>query len=402
MSHGQTPPVGLQVMSRAFSRFAHVIGFVCLSGAILDLLGFQSLDMSRMLWPALFPLLATFVALVLLDRRRTLVRSLVFLAVGGAAQLAFVTTILLGVAGTSFANTPALSLVAITLSLVAGPGIASSAGILWSLAGFVVGTLASLGAELLAGARLELDLLAVLTELSLVIMLGVVGLTRSRRLSVRPDLDRAAMDEQLADLRYRIEVRAAALMHDMVLNHLAAIAAEPGEMIHPELRIRIEKDLDFLAREEWLGEPEPATDSTGRTGWRRSALQAAVQEARALPLTVDVTGDLAAVARLSPERDTALGLAVKQCLVNVVRHAEVESAEVVVIGSDAEVSVMVIDAGRGFSEQSVASDRLGLRQSVHRRIESVGGAVQVWSTPGRGTTVMLRVPAATERVRVDD
>jgi signal transduction histidine kinase len=54
---------------------------------------------------------------------------------------------------------------------------------------------------------------------------------------------------------------------------------------------------------------------------------------------------------------------------------------------------MVIDTGKGFSEEETGSDRLGLRQSVRRRIEAVGGTVQVWSTPGKGTSVMIRVPA---------
>ena len=110
-------------------------------------------------------------------------------------------------------------------------------------------------------------------------------------------------------------------------------------------------------------------------------------------MTVDVTGDLGAIGRLSSERDQAVGLAAKQCLVNVLRHAQVERAEVVIIGSESDVSVMVIDAGRGFSEEQIASDRLGLRQSVRRRIENVGGDVQLWSTPGRGTSILIRVPA---------
>ena len=55
---------------------------------------------------------------------------------------------------------------------------------------------------------------------------------------------------------------------------------------------------------------------------------------------------------------------------------------------------MVIDGGKGFHERETSVDRLGLRQSVRRRIESVGGTVQVWSTPGKGTSVMIRVPAS--------
>jgi signal transduction histidine kinase len=142
-----------------------------------------------------------------------------------------------------------------------------------------------------------------------------------------------------------------------------------------------------------LNDPAPTVDDPLRADWRHSALFSAVQEARDLSLSVDLTGDPGAIARLTSEQDVAVGLAAKQCLVNVLRHAQVDRAEVVVIGSATDVSVMVIDAGRGFSEQLVASDRLGLRQSVRRRIENVGGEVQLWSTPGRGTSVLIRVPA---------
>ncbi|MDQ1579164.1 MAG: hypothetical protein QOE21_1851, partial [Microbacteriaceae bacterium] len=53
---------------------------------------------------------------------------------------------------------------------------------------------------------------------------------------------------------------------------------------------------------------------------------------------------------------------------------------------------MVVDTGRGFSEGETGADRLGLRTSVRRRIEAIQGSVQVWSTPGRGTSIMIRIP----------
>jgi signal transduction histidine kinase len=62
---------------------------------------------------------------------------------------------------------------------------------------------------------------------------------------------------------------------------------------------------------------------------------------------------------------------------------------------------MVIDAGKGFTEAEMGADRLGLRQSVRKRIESVGGHVQVWSTPGKGTSVMIRLPALEPEVVID-
>jgi signal transduction histidine kinase len=99
------------------------------------------------------------------------------------------------------------------------------------------------------------------------------------------------------------------------------------------------------------------------------------------------------VARLDHESSTALGLAVKQCLVNVLKHSGTTQAEVAVYGSEADVSVMVVDTGKGFMETETGADRLGLRNSVRRRIEAIEGTVQVWSTPGRGTSIMIRVPA---------
>jgi signal transduction histidine kinase len=57
---------------------------------------------------------------------------------------------------------------------------------------------------------------------------------------------------------------------------------------------------------------------------------------------------------------------------------------------------MVIDTGKGFSEAETGADRLGLRNSVRRRIEAIDGTVQVWSTPGRGTSIMIRVPVESD------
>jgi signal transduction histidine kinase len=73
---------------------------------------------------------------------------------------------------------------------------------------------------------------------------------------------------------------------------------------------------------------------------------------------------------------------------------------VAVYGSDAEISIMVVDEGRGFVESATASDRLGLRNSVRGRIASVGGSVQIFSTLGRGTSVTIRVPVNSS-VRAD-
>jgi signal transduction histidine kinase len=286
-----------------------------------------------------------------------------------------------------------LSLVAVSLVLVGGSGFVPTSAILWGTAGFLLAQAATVAAVVVTGSPFRLDAISVVVEVGLVLVELTDALTRSRRLAVRPELDRAVLDEALYTVRYRSEVKAAALMHDTVLGHLTAIAAGADGALPHRLRSEMAGDVEMLVGDDWLAEPEADRNLAARSDWRSSALMVAVNEVRELSLTVDVTGDPGAIARLTGERDAAVGLAVKQCLVNVLRHAQVARAEVVIIGSDADVSIMVIDAGRGFSEDLIASDRLGLRQSVRRRVESVGGEVRLWSTPGRGTSILIRVPS---------
>jgi signal transduction histidine kinase len=390
---GQSQHVGLLAVNRAFSRFAHVTGYACLGGAILEIVGYQADAPTALIWPVLLPLAISLLLLVLLDRWRTASYSVLFLVVGGVSQYLLSVSLLSAFPSVRVSHTLVLSLVSVSLVLVCGPGFVPSSTIIWGTVGFAISQVASVAAAMSTGSPFLIDVIVIVVEVGLVLVELTDAVTRGRRLAVRPELDRAVIDDELSVLRYRTEVRAAALMHDTVLGHLAAIAAGANQALPPRLRSEIEKDLGVLIGEEWLNDPVPASDDQSRSDWRRSALLSAVQEARDLSLTVDVTGDPGAIGRLTSERDVAVGLAAKQCLVNVLRHAQVERAEVVVIGSESDVSIMVIDEGRGFSEQLVASDRLGLRQSVRRRIENVGGEVRLWSTPGRGTSVLIRVPA---------
>jgi signal transduction histidine kinase len=394
VSQGQSQHVGLLAVNRAFSRFAHVTGYVCLIGAFCEVAGYQAAAPKSLIWPVLLPLVVTLALLVLLDRWRTTIYSVLFLVVGTLTQY-WLSFALLSAFGSVRSNhTLVLSLVAVSLVLVCGPGFVPTSTIVWGVVGFALGQGASVAAMFSTRSHFELDAISLVVVIGLVLVESTDAITRSRRLAVRPELDRAVLDDELSVLRYRTEVRAAALMHDTVLGHLAGVATSPDGPLSPRLTSEIQRDLGILIGEDWLNDAAPAADDQARADWRRSALMVAVQEVRDLSLTVDVTGDLGAIGRLTDERGVAVGLAAKQCLVNVLRHAQVARAEVVIIGSESDVSVMVIDAGRGFSEELVASDRLGLRQSVRRRIESVGGDVRLWSTPGRGTSILIRVPAA--------
>lgn len=386
-------------LRRALSKATHVVALVCILTAGFVTIAIQSAQPRLILWPALIAFVLMAFALWQLDRHRTPFYGAAYIAIGAACVYWVSVVAMSEFPGVIVSDTFVLSLTKVALIMVGGSGVRAVSAIGWTVGAGLLAGAATFIAARQTGSTFALDGTAIAAVLLIVAIQVGFSFTRSRGRSAQPGLHRAARDEQLSAMRYRIEVKAAAVMHDTVLNHLAAIAnAEEGE-IQQALRDQIDRDLEVLVGEEWLLDLDGAPDQQTHVDWRSSPLFKVIEESRQLGLEVEVSGDLTAASRLGVEHATAVALAAKQCLVNVSRHAGTDRAEVVVYGSDREVSVMVIDSGKGFSEEETGSDRLGLRQSVRRRIENVGGSVQVWSTPGRGTSVMIRVPA-TDRAEV--
>ncbi len=391
MTMGLPSHVALRAMSLALSRAAHGMSLAVLCCGLVVALGFAAAYPDRVLWPALLALAVMFPMVWFVQRHRTLRAGLAYLAIGAGATYVHTITYALAVPHVLDDLTLWLAPPKIVLVLVAAGGVGLGRAVVWLLAGYVVAEVSASVALVLAGVPYVFDLL------TLALLLEAIGVCLLAFLSVRgavrahPRLQHAAREELLDDLRSRMEVRAAALMHDTILSHLAAIASSSGAELDDRQKEQIDRDLQILSGQEWINSASDTTAAADSLD-RASPLRDAIAQVRDEGLEVTGTGDFGSVLRLSPEQAQALGLAAKQCLVNVIKHSGVMTAEVAVYASDDEVSVMIIDAGRGFSEASVGSDRLGLRASVQSRIESVGGLVQVWSTPGAGTSVLIQFP----------
>lgn len=232
------------------------------------------------------------------------------------------------------------------------------------------------------------DVTATGVFLVLVLVLSLLRVSRRRARALEPDFVRADSDDSAAMLRERAANRVSALVHDTVLNELAVVSTREAGPVPDHVRERIAASIAHVVAENAQGNAEM------RPGDRLGgAVADAVDAARVLGLAVTVDGDIAAVSALSPTVAAALGLAVRQCLENVFAHAGTDSAEVALIAGDRVLTAMVVDSGRGFHEEGVGPDRLGLRNSVRKRIEAVGGTVQVWTTEGVGTSVSMTVPS---------
>lgn len=89
---------------------------------------------------------------------------------------------------------------------------------------------------------------------------------------------------------------------------------------------------------------------------------------------------------------TAISLAAAEALRNSKRHAGEHAVRRVRLALSAErVRVVVNDDGVGF-EPATPPSRLGITESIHRRMAELGGSSTVRSQPGRGTEVTLSWP----------
>ena len=190
------------------------------------------------------------------------------------------------------------------------------------------------------------------------------------------DLD----SERAARIREAERADLAAHLHDSVLQTLALIQRRSGD---PATVTRLARSQERELR-DWLYGPRPVDDGTLATEVRAAA--ADVEDRHGVAVDVVLVGD-----RATDERVSALVAALREAIVNAVRHAGAPVQVYVESGPDA-VEAFVRDRGPGFDLAGVPADRLGVRESIIARMERYGGSAVVRSRPGEGTEVRLRLP----------
>ncbi len=92
-----------------------------------------------------------------------------------------------------------------------------------------------------------------------------------------------------------------------------------------------------------------------------------------------VAGDLVQIAR--------------EALSNVGRHSNATTCRIALQWTNGEAVLEIADDGVGFEPSKVAGSGQGLRD-IRERTSSLGGDVEIVSTPGAGTEVRIRVPVS--------
>jgi Signal transduction histidine kinase len=382
------------ITARAVLRagWAVAIGYLAIAAVMLIDLGVSRGDPGAML-PSLGALIIVFCALLAVMLRPGPRRGVLFLAVGTIAAFAFAYYLLLSDPTLGEHGTYLLNRVGVVLLLIGPISSRLIDGMLWCTAGYLLGLAATACAQLALGLEVRpgwgplVSLVIYLT-----IILTFTFIRRSQRRFV-PDFSAVEVEAARMSGRRELEERAVAIIHDTVLSDLNALANGRGPL-DDRARTRFARDIAAVTAAT-VG-TSSALRAGGTDDTLRDGLLGVINDFQWRGLSVEVSGGEALTVPLPDAVGDAVIGALRSCLENVVRHSGSHSAEVFFDSSEAQLSIMVVDHGRGFDPSAIREDRLGIRSSVIARIESCGGSVRLWSAVGAGTSIVMTVPAGAD------
>jgi signal transduction histidine kinase len=187
-------------------------------------------------------------------------------------------------------------------------------------------------------------------------------------------------EERRERIRSQERTEMAAHLHDSVLQTLALIQ-----------RTDSARDMVALARGQ---ERELRAWLSGKPLRQENSVAGAIESSAAsvglqfkVPVEVVTVGDAPLDERLEPIVD-----ATREATINAAKHSGAERISVYVEVEPDAVAAYVRDDGKGFDPAAVASERRGIADSIHGRMERSGGTAVISSEPEGGTEVQLVLP----------
>lgn len=208
---------------------------------------------------------------------------------------------------------------------------------------------------------------------------------------------RQALLEEVIQAQEAERARVARDLHDQIGQSLTSILialrvyenagpdSDDGRKRGEELRELVTDTLDDVRRLAFELRPAVLDDIGLITALHR--LGEALHQRTGVLVSWTVAG-LDDEHRLEPNVETAIYRIAQEALTNVARHAGVDQAHGRIdADSDGAIVLEIRDDGSGF-EPSAKIGSLGLA-GMHERASLIGGALDVASAPGKGTTVRL-------------
>ncbi|RYE85678.1 MAG: PAS domain S-box protein, partial [Myxococcales bacterium] len=218
---------------------------------------------------------------------------------------------------------------------------------------------------------------------------------------VRTEAARTALQRQLTMVQESERRRVARDLHDQTGQLLAGLAlaikavglSGPLPPAASERLEEVQRVADELGRQVHALAVRLRPTALDDLGLRAALNQLTTQWAVQSRVSIDLQTVGFESGRLPEEIETVVYRVVQEALTNVTKHAQATQVSVVVSRQGGHAMVMIEDDGRGFVPEAVGQGRLGL-VGMRERVEQVGGHLDIESSLGRGTTLLVRLPVA--------
>ncbi len=216
---------------------------------------------------------------------------------------------------------------------------------------------------------------------------------RVRETAISEERDRIAreMHDSLAQVLGYVNTKAQAVLELLKRGDADRAATQVGQLGEAARTAYADVREGILALRTSLGPGRNLVDALSEflTTWREQSGVAAT-----LVLTPG-----SSLEGLAPAAELQLLRIVQEALANVRKHASASSVQVLVTSETGTLRVTIADDGRGFTTDSRprgtddSTPHFGL-STMRERAESVGGTLEVQSTPNAGTSVIVTLPLA--------
>jgi len=160
---------------------------------------------------------------------------------------------------------------------------------------------------------------------------------------------------------------------------------------HAELSA-VRRELDTVIAE--IRQFVTAEAGTGKRVDFNAVLTALVERARtAATAAVTLHCDPETSERLTGDQAIQLANIAREALSNSLRHAKPQRVEISLRSNDQTVTLEISDDGTGFDPAAPRRTGVGLT-SITARTQEMRGTLDIQSVPGKGTRVVVRVPAS--------
>lgn len=96
---------------------------------------------------------------------------------------------------------------------------------------------------------------------------------------------------------------------------------------------------------------------------------------------------------LDRERNTAIFRILQETLTNVARHAEATEVNILLQKNIDQIELRVVDNGKGITEEQLSNPTSFGLLGIRERVTIFGGTITIAGIHGKGTTVIVRIPA---------